>query len=157
MGLRGPVGPGRRGAARAVPVSWVRHLDGEDLKRLEAPAANGEPRPAPQVDVSIRVEAPAAEHPVEVARHERGPGDGRTVVAADALDRLQDRPGRVVGRGCVALGLVSEALDIALVERASFPFEQRRRDAPERDQRALGVRARVTDEGMLEERVGRVP
>ena len=58
------------------------------------------------------------------------PRDGRAVVAADALDRLQDRPGRVVGRGCVALGLVSEALDVALVERASLPFEQRRRTLP---------------------------
>jgi hypothetical protein len=129
-------------------------LDRQDRQRLEDPVSNGEPCAAPQVDVSVRIEAPAAKDAIEVPRRECGLSDRRAVGTADMLDRLQDHPRRVIGGGCVALGLASEALDVALVERAASAFEQRRRNASESDQRALGIRASVADEGVLEQRVG---
>jgi hypothetical protein len=48
---------------------------------------------------------------------------------------------------------VSEAPGVALVERAALPFEQRRRNTSERDQSALGIRASVTGEGVLEQTI----
>ena len=50
-------------------------FDRKDAQRLVAPVSINEPCRAAQIDISICVEAPAAQHAVELSHRERGSSD----------------------------------------------------------------------------------
>src|SRR6202008_5164000 len=109
-----------------------------------------QPRAAAKVDVSVGLEAPAAQPPADPPGGERGLGDRGAVACARPLDRGERGAGRVVGGGRVALGLLAGGRDVALVEHLAGSLQARRRDAAERDRGGLRGGSGVAGERRLE-------